>query len=144
MRLELGKLYVWLQPNCKPGRNAMAHMIHQQWGAPNHYIICHSLWPPHQGQLRGDKDPYQAKDINQEEYTFLATMAWASRGLDPESLTASFGKIAYPGILLTGTYSHVPNSGDLWDVCNGNGGAGALDGTFGRPLKFPRWLVWNW
>lgn len=62
-------------PTTQPGRNVMACMINQQWGAPNYHTFCHSFWPPHQGQLRRDKDPYQTKDINQEEYTFLATMA---------------------------------------------------------------------
>ena len=62
-------------PTTQPGRNVMARMINQQWGAPNYHTFYHSLWPPHQGQLRRDKNPYQTKDINQEEYTFLATMA---------------------------------------------------------------------
>lgn len=135
-------------PNAQPGRNAMAHMIHQQW-VPQIITIRHSLWPADQGQLSGDKDPHQAKDINQEKlhipgnHSFQVYTAQASVGLDPELLTVSFGKIAYPGILLTGTYSHMPNSGDQ-DVCTGSGGAGAMDGTCGSPLKFPTWLVWNW
>lgn len=44
-------------------------------GVPQIITICHSLWPTDQGQLSGDKDPHQAKDINQEDYIFLATTA---------------------------------------------------------------------
>lgn len=136
-------------PNAQPGRNAMAHMIHQQWGAPNYHHLPFTVtsWSR---PASGNKDPHQAKDINQENYIFLATtaskyiqyrplVAWI-----PELLTVSFGKIAYPPS--SSDWRLLPHAQQWWPV-----GCLHLEVVVlelwmacGSPLKFPTWLVWNW
>ena len=96
-------------------------------------------------QLKRDKDLHQSKDINQKLYKFLATTA--SKYIQDGLLEAwiwnyslyHFGKLHTLGsvwLVLTLTCP----SGDLWGMCTGFGGAEAVDGMFGTPLKlkFPK------
>src|SRR6201986_4256203 len=144
---ERGKDYVDFAPDRVAMQDATAQMALLQFmtcgrdkvAVPSTVHCDHLI----QAKTRAVTDLATAKDVNKEEYDFLASISnkygigfWKpGAGISHQVVLENY---AFPGGMRIGTDSHTPNAGGLGMVAIGVGGADAVDVMTGFPFNV-RW-----
>ncbi|XP_034113802.1 probable aconitate hydratase, mitochondrial [Drosophila albomicans] len=146
--IERGKSYLLLRPDRVSMQDATAQMAMMQFisSGLNKVAVPSTIHCDHliEAQTSGELDLQRAIENNKEVYDFLQSSSamyglgfWKpGSGIIHQILLENY---AFPGLLMIGTDSHIPNAGGLGGVCVGVGGADAVDVMAGMPweLKCP-------
>ncbi|KAI1293786.1 putative aconitate hydratase, mitochondrial [Halotydeus destructor] len=144
-----GTSYLKLRPDRVAMHDATAQMAMLQFMSSGvaRVAVPSTIHGDHliEAQLGGDQDLARANEINKEVYNFLSTAGakygvgfWKpGSGIIHQIILENY---AFPGLVMIGTDSHMPNGGGLGSLCIGVGGADVVDVMAGIPweLKCPK------